>query len=270
MSFARALLSGRFPVALEITPPQRSLPHILLRRAGLIGAAASAINVIQRPGRQSSLEASIELQEAGLSPAWHLVTRGRTLAEIGNDLATANAAGVAQALVIAGDHATAERGPAIRETIALARRVMPASLIGATMNQYVPERAAVLRNLLPKLAAGAGYVQTQPVFDFEVLRPFAEALKERSPDTKVVAMAMPLLTSDAAARIGGRLSIQAPPIPSDLAAAWETFEQLLRTLAASPLIDGIALMTFETDPPPETGEQIRESLRAAGIGRAAA
>ena len=270
MSFVRALLTGGFPVALEITPPQRSLPHVLLRRARLIGPAASAINVIQRPDRQSSLDASLELRGAGFDPAWHLVTRGRTLAEIERDMATASAAGVDQILVIAGDHVSAERGPTIREVIGVAVRLMPASLIGATLNQYVPDRAAVLHNLLPKLAAGARYVQTQPVFDFEALRPFAEAVKDRSPETKLVAMAMPLLTAAAAARIGARLGVAPPPVPGEISEAWARFEAVLATLEASPLIDGVALMTFETDPPPETGERILTALRAAGIGLAEA
>ncbi|MBE0612003.1 MAG: hypothetical protein IH609_21665, partial [Dehalococcoidia bacterium] len=56
--FAEKLDAGQFAVALEITPPQRDLPKVLLRRARLLGTAAQAINVIQRPGRQSSLDAS--------------------------------------------------------------------------------------------------------------------------------------------------------------------------------------------------------------------
>ncbi|MFN0147935.1 MAG: methylenetetrahydrofolate reductase [Dehalococcoidia bacterium] len=266
MSFARLLSDGAFPVALEITPPQRSLPHVLLRRAGLIGPAASAINVIQRPERQSSLEASLELLAAGLDPAWHLVTRGRPAAEIQSELAIARDAGVAQVLVIAGDHASPDRGLTIREVVGLASRTMPGSLVGATLNQYVPDGAAVLRNLMPKIAAGAGYVQTQPVFDFERLRPFAEAVKGRAPETKIVAMAMPLLTAEAAARIGARLGIDPPAVPTAQPEAWAAFERVLAALAQSPLIDGVALMTFETDPRPETGAGILAALRGAGIG----
>ena len=47
----------------------------------------------------------------------------------------------------------------------MAREALPNALIGATLNQYGRDEAAVLRNLLPKLRAGASYVQTQPAFD---------------------------------------------------------------------------------------------------------
>ena len=62
VSFGALLDARRFPVALEITPPQTLLRGVLLRRAGLLGPAASAVNVIQRPGRLSSLDASIALR----------------------------------------------------------------------------------------------------------------------------------------------------------------------------------------------------------------
>jgi 5,10-methylenetetrahydrofolate reductase len=266
MSFARLLEEGAFPVALEITPPQRSLPAVLLRRARLLGSYASAINVIQRPARQSSLEASIELLGAGVEPAWHLVTRGRVREEIADDLGTAATAGIRQVLVVAGDHRSDTAGITIREAVALTRGALPGAAIGASLNQYVPDRQAVLKNLFPKLAAGASYVQTQPVFDIESLRPAAEAVKERSPATRIVAMAMPLLSPEDAARMGARLGMPPPRVAdSGPEAAWNSFDSVIAALVASPVVDGVAIMTFEMDPPPRTGERIVAALRAAGL-----
>jgi methylenetetrahydrofolate reductase (NADPH) len=268
MSFKRMLGSGEFPFALEITPPQRSLPAVLLRRARLIGGHAAAVNVIQRPGRQSSLDASCELRRAGLSPAWHLVTRGRQTGEIAADLATAKAEGIEQLLVIAGDHASAVSGPTIREVVEVAARAVPGALIGATLNQYVPDHAAVLRNLFPKLAAGARYVQTQPVFSIEALRPLAEAVKERSPGTMLVPMAMPLETQDAADRIAARLGIRPPAVAGSSEGAWAAFAEMLLALKTSPLFDGVAIMTFEMDPPPGVAAKLIAVLdRVAGAAR---
>ncbi|MEJ5221060.1 MAG: hypothetical protein WHT63_03510 [Tepidiforma sp.] len=82
MRFLDRLAAGEFAVALEITPPQRHLPKVLLRRARLLGDAADAVNVIQRPDRQSSLEASLELLAAGIDPVWHLAARGETRASV--------------------------------------------------------------------------------------------------------------------------------------------------------------------------------------------
>ncbi|WP_322796570.1 methylenetetrahydrofolate reductase, partial [Tepidiforma sp.] len=156
MTFAQRLAEGRFAVALEITPPQRRLPKVLLRRARLLGDAAQAVNVIQRPDRQSSLEASLELKAAGIEPVWHLVTRGRSREEVAGEVGRAAAGGIGQVLCIRGDRAgsaEAARELTVREAVAMVRSAMPAAVIGATLNQYVADRAAALRNLYPKLRA---------------------------------------------------------------------------------------------------------------------
>jgi methylenetetrahydrofolate reductase (NADPH) len=272
MSFAQALIEGRFPVALEITPPQRSLPRVLLRRARALDPVASAINVIQRPDRQSSLEASIELLAAGITPTWHLSTRGRTLEELKADLQTAHQAGITQLLCLLGDHPADPSivSPTIRDAIALACETLPGCLAGATLNQYTPSRESALKNLFPKLRAGAKYIQTQPVFDLETLRPYAEAVREAEPAVSIVPMAMPLLTADAAQRIEKRLGVSLPAaLHTRIAAsedeAWRAFTETVASLVESPLVDAVALMTFETDPSPETAQRLIRALAEAGV-----
>lgn len=271
MSFASSLESGRFAVALEITPPQRRRPAVLLRRARLLGEAPDAINVIQRPERQSSLEASIELLRAGVEPVWHLVTRGRSRQAIAGDMATAQAGGITNLLCLRGDH-TAEDAPdtpTIRETVAMAIEKMPGAFVGATLNQYAADPGRELRNLLPKLGAGARYAQTQPVFDLDRLRPLAEQVKAASPSTRIVAMAMPLVSDDVVNRIERRLNIALPghvhrQVGGGEASAWEFFAATLAALVQAPLIDGVAIMTFEMDAPEGMGERILSALRSAG------
>lgn len=270
MSFAETLDARRFAVALEITPPKTSLPKVLQRRAALLGDAVMAINVIQRPDRQSSLEAATELVSQGLEPVWHLVTRGKPRGQLAAELATARAAGIRNILCIRGDHdAPATDELTVREACRAACEI-PGGHVGATLNQYVADRAAVLRNLLPKLEAGAHYVQTQPVFELETLRPVAEAVLERSPSTRIIAMAMPLTTLEAARRIEARLGVALPAgikatlASGDESAAWAAFEATLTSLVASPLVSGVALMTFEVDPTPETAARILSALRNSG------
>jgi methylenetetrahydrofolate reductase (NADPH) len=275
MSFADRLFGGRFPVSLEITPPQRPLPAVLLRRASLLGAWASAVNVIQRPGRQPSLDASLELRGAGLEPAWHLVTRGRTRASLDHDLGRAREGGLGLVLCILGDHPAApvSDGLTIREAVAATVQALPAALVGATFNQYAPDAEAAHRNLLPKLSAGARYVQTQPVFDLQTLAPHAARIKEAAPGTRVVAMAMPLLSAGDAEKLALRLGIPPPPglvgrLDAGAESAWAAFAETVTALASSPLVDGLAIMTFEMDPPAETGARVIQALRAAGLSPA--
>lgn len=259
-------------MALEILPPKRPLPKVLVRRARLLEVLPQAINVIQRPGRQSSLEASLFLASEGIEPAWHLVTRGRPKADIARDLEAASAGGIHQVLCILGDHQGAEVPDAItiRDAVAMARDLLPGALVGATLNQYGTDQDAVLRNLLPKLRAGASYVQTQPVFEPSRLEPFAAAIAGEAEDTRIIAMAMPLLTLQAAERLEERLGVRLPEGVRELLAAgderlaWDAFRNTIEQLVAAPFIDGVAIMTFEGDAPAETGARIAAVLRSAG------
>ncbi|MCZ2112125.1 MAG: methylenetetrahydrofolate reductase [Dehalococcoidia bacterium] len=271
MTFADRLAAGRFAVALEITPPQKPLAAVLLRRARLLGPRAHAINVIQRPDRQSSLEASCTLREAGIEPAWHLVTRGNTRDTLRADIARASAAGLRQVLCIRGDHPGPDSPdtPALREVVALTLTSLPGALVGATFNQYAPDQDAALRNLLGKLRAGAAYVQTQPVFDADAFTPAAETILDRAPDTKIIPMIMPLVSPDEALRIQDRLHIRLPgSFLSRLETeecAWQAFAEIAARLRESSAVSGIAIMTLGMDPAPEIGAQILRALDAASI-----
>jgi 5,10-methylenetetrahydrofolate reductase len=263
--FRESLFGGGFPVSLEITPPLKASEGVLLRRAQLLGAEATAINVIQRPERQSSLDASVVLRGRGLDPAWHLAVRGRKAEEISRDLERAAAAGIGVVLALLGDHAAAGAGVTIREAITMARAALPGRLIGATLNQYVADQAASFRNLMPKLAAGATFVQTQPVFDLGSFEAAAGRLRREAPDVRILPMVMPLPTAEVAKRIAERLGVA---IPREVAAAgdpWAAFEAVVRALVRSGLADGVAVMTYEMDPAVEVGERIVAALRRAGV-----
>ncbi len=268
---ADALRSGGFPVLLEITPPRETQPRVLLRRARMLGARPAAVHVIQREKRQPSVEAASELLAAGIEPVWHLATRGRSRASIAAELERAGAAGLRNVLCLRGDHAAADppAAPSLREVVERACEALPGGLIGATLNPYLP-REPVLRNLVGKLAAGADYVLTQPLFELAPLVPFAEPIRERFPAARIVAMTLPLLSREEARRIASRLGIPLPHREFDMegdAGGWRSFENLLRELRESPLIDAVAIMTLAMDPSPETAGRIASALeRSAGAG----
>ena len=65
---ARAPRGALPPVTLEITPPREPRPRVLLRRARLLAGHTDAVNVIERPDRQSSLDAALTLRAEGIEP----------------------------------------------------------------------------------------------------------------------------------------------------------------------------------------------------------
>ncbi len=263
------MVRGEFPVALEITPPRTPRPAVLLRRARLLEGCTLAVNVIQRPDRQSSLDAALALRHEGIEPVWHLTAGGRTAADVAAAVERARRGGVRHVLCLRGDRAVAPRGLLVREAIALVREIAPAMVIGAALDQYRDGEAA-RRALAGKLRAGATCVWTQPVFDLTPLTRAAELAKAERPGAHVVAMAMPLLTRETLDAVSRRLRIPVPDalrrrIAAGEQEAWCAFDEMLAVLAEHPLVDGLAIMTYRADPPPGTAERIAEALRRAGV-----
>ncbi len=273
MSFREAMANGDFPVSLEITPPRMSKPAVLRRRARLLDACTMTVNVIQRPERQSSLEAALALRREGLEPIWHLATGGRTEAEVVADITRAREGGIGHVLCLRGDHVAESPGLRVREAIGLVQEHAPDMAIGAALDQYRKDERAD-RILASKLRGGATSVWTQPVFDLGPLLRSAGFVKAVRPDAHVVAMAMPLLTPESLDAISERLRIPAPPalrqrIEAGEEEAWGAFEETLATLARVDLVDAVAIMTYRADPPAGTAERIIAGLRGAGIVEAA-
>ena len=273
MSFREAMASGKFPVSLEITPPRAAKPAVLLRRARLLEVCTLTVNVIQRPDRQSSLEAALELRREGLEPIWHLATGGRSIEEVTADVARAHEAGLGHVLCLRGDHVADTPGTRVTEAIAAVREQAPGMAIGAALDQYRKE-ARTDRILSGKLRAGARSIWTQPVFELAPLLRSAGFVKAVEPEAHVVAMAMPLLTPESLDAISERLRIPAPEalrkrIEAGEEEAWAAFEETLATLARVDLVDAVAIMTYRADPPPGTAERITTALAHAGITEAA-
>ena len=265
-------MRGDLPVTLEITPPASPRPAVLLRRASLLGARCGRVNVIQRPDRWSSLEASIVLSQRGFDPVWHLANRGRSIAEIEDDVARASQAGLQRALCIRGEHKAEDHGdtPKIRELVRLLRRQLPDAQVSVTLNHHGPP-SRVVANLAGKLDAGAHAVQTQVTFDLVSLEAYAALVRERWPDVSITPMLMPVLSARSTLRLSRRLAI---PLPAGLLhrlelfgsdAGWEHFGAFVRALARTSLYDGVAVMT-PIDPDPHFAARLVAVLDEAGTG----
>lgn len=257
-------------VALEITPPREARPEILLRRAQLLGERAAAVHVIQRRERQPSVAAAGELAQRGIAAVWHLVSRGRTAAELEREIAQAARLGLRAALVVRGEAGPPEPAPAppLAQLVRDVCAAIPGARVGVTATPYGP-RERMLARLWPKLDAGAAFVQTQPVFELAALAPLAETLRRRAPRVEIVPMLIPLLSSAAAEALSQRLRI---PVPEALlrrlesggeVAGWSALASLARALTHSGLADSLAVMTLDADPPKPFGERLAAALAAA-------
>ena len=240
---------------------------MLLRRARLLGARASAVHVIQRPDRQPSAEAAAELERNGVPAVWHVVSRGRTPEDVAREIAYAKAAGLRAALVVRGEAGPPEPSPppTLARIVRDVRAAIPGARVGVTVDPYAARERA-LANLWPKLEAGAAFVQTQPIFDVAALAPVADAIRRRAPEVRIVPMLIPLLSIEAAQRLGQRLRV---PIPEALVrsleaggedAGWAALHSLVRALGGSGFCDSLAVMTLDADPPKGFGERLAAAL----------
>jgi 5,10-methylenetetrahydrofolate reductase len=246
-------------IALEITPPREPRLDVLLRRARLLGAAADAVHVIERPGRTSSLDASLALHRAGIPAVWHVATRGRSAASLERDVERARLAGIGAVLCVRGEAGESRDDPPdtppLHALVSRLRAALPAARIGVTFNPWItlePARA----NLLRKLEAGADFVQTQPVFGAAPLAPIGAEIRARFPHVRLWPMVIPLASRAAAEKLALRLRL---PTPERV--GWDGFAAVAAELAASGFSDGFAVMTLEMDPPAELGAQILAALR---------
>jgi 5,10-methylenetetrahydrofolate reductase len=237
-------------LVLEITPPARPRPDVLLRRASALAPAVRVVNVISRPERWSSLEAAGVLRAKGLDPVWHLANRGRRLADIERAIERAAEAGVRRVLCVRGEYKAEESPdePKIREVVALLRGRLPDASIGVTFNHHL-DASRALDNLFRKLDAGADFVQTQVTFDLRGLRPLAARLAERAPGVALLPMVFPVESAESLRRVARRLGIPLDQALFDRLeregadAGWRAFGDTLDAIAHEPGFAGAALMT---------------------------
>jgi methylenetetrahydrofolate reductase (NADPH) len=197
------LRRGQFVVTAEVSPPVSADPSEFVRRALPLKGLATAVNVTDGAGAKahlSSLVAAHFLKQAGLEPIYQVTCRDRNRLAIQGDLIGANALGIHNVLLLAGDDPKAGDQPETkavhdldsRGLMAMADRmrkegVLPTGtkiggdmklVIGAADVPADPTPGWEPKGLAAKIAAGADFVQTQFCMDMGVVQRYAARLLE--------------------------------------------------------------------------------------------
>jgi homocysteine S-methyltransferase len=200
---AQKMAAGEFVVSVEVNPPAGLDPAPAVAAATMLtDAGVDVINTADGPRasvRMNNLAAAIAMQEAGAEVLLHICCRDRNLLALQGDILGAHALGIRNLVVITGDppkvgdypdatavydldsiellrwidgfnHGVDPTGKRLEETtnFHVATGVEPGAL------DYDRE----LRRLERKVAAGADFVMTQPVFDPLVMERFLDDIKE--------------------------------------------------------------------------------------------
>src|SRR5439155_3609828 len=181
----RALDAGRSVITAELAVPATVAHELILERAkGLLRPQIVAMNITDglrgRPALSPIAAAAILTHaDLGVEPIVQVVARSRARNALIADLLGASALGVRNLLCMTGD--VPESSADIQDVdvftlIGLARG-FPAGLgtellgtaepfcVGAAWSPFAPDPAHEAERLVRKHAAGALFVQTQPVFD---------------------------------------------------------------------------------------------------------
>lgn len=216
-AFGAKLKAKRFVCTVEVVPPQGFSLEQTIRKARIVAEAGfDAINIPDGPrasSRVSALATACRIQnEAGIEAIVHQCCRDRNLIGQQSDLLGAAALGVSNILFITGDPPKLGDYPfasavfdvdsigiiklqkRLNRGLDLAGKAIDrptAAVIGAGADPNAIDMEREIRRTREKIAAGAEFIVTQPVFDVAALLRFMEAVPELA-DTPLIAGVWPL------------------------------------------------------------------------------
>jgi 5,10-methylenetetrahydrofolate reductase len=231
----RALAAGRSVITAELAVPATVAHELLIERArGLLRPQIVAVNLTDglrgRPALSPIAAAAILTHaDLGVEPIVQLVARSRARNALIADLLGASALGVRNVLCMTGD--VPESSADIQDVdvfslIELARG-FPAALgvellgvaepfcVGAAWSPFAPDPFYETSRLVRKHAAGAQFVQTQPVFDGRAFAAAVDRMPAALADLPLIVGLAPVRSCDHARRL---MAIPGIVIPARLVA----------------------------------------------------
>ena len=206
MSLKNSLEAGRFAILTEMEPPKGCDVSAMLENAGHIRDRVDAFVITEMNNalmRMSALAGAMLVQTKGMETAMQICTRDRNRLALQADLLGAGACGISTVIVTEGDDPALgdhHQTPAVRDLgtadlISLIRTLekgldmagvelkgAPVFQVGASLKISAegenPE--AELAEMEKKIAAGAQFFITQPVFDLNLLTRFREKAGDRA------------------------------------------------------------------------------------------
>jgi len=216
---AAKIRAGQFVISVEIDPPIGSDPAKMLEQArALAGTHVDAINIADGPralARMGPLPMALRVRaEAGMEPIIHFCCRDRNILGMQADLLGANALGIVNVLCITGDpprlgnypDATAVFDVDAIGLVKIVRKLNAGTdlagnpigpptrfFVGAGANPGAMDIEKELHRLELKVAAGAEYIMTQPVYEVRLFEAFMRRVEHLQ--TPILVGILPLVSS---------------------------------------------------------------------------
>lgn len=210
----RVLAAGHFAVTAECGPPRGADPEKVLKKAALVRHNVDACNVTDNQTsvvRMSSLAGCMLVKQAGVEPLIQMVVRDRNRIALQSDLLGASALGVRNILCLSGDHQKFGDDPQAKnvfdiDSMQLIHMVKtmrdegvfpsgekldgaPKFFIGCAVNPFADPYEIRVARLQLKMEAGADFVQTQCIYNFDKFKRYMEDAKKLGLHEKVKILA---------------------------------------------------------------------------------
>ena len=198
----RILRQGHFAVCGEMSPPQGADKGAILKKCGNFKDVVDAVNLTDNQTaivRMSSVMSSVFALEGGVEPIMQMTCRDRNRLAQQSDILGAYAAGVSNILCLTGDYQSFGNHPEAKgvfdlDSIQLIHTMAemnqglfisgeeikppPRMFIGGAANPFAEPFDLRIIRLGKKIAAGANFIQTQPVFDFPRFERWMAAVRD--------------------------------------------------------------------------------------------
>jgi 5,10-methylenetetrahydrofolate reductase len=198
--FIELLRRGEFVVTAELNPPRSAAANVVRRRAGVLKGSVDAVNVTDSNRAivsMAAIPAAVIVRQEGLDPIVQVTGRDRNRIALQADILGAAALGIEHFVFMSGDdpkHGNHPDAVNVKDLDGIGLVKMAATMrdkgqflsgdeikqppqyaIGATASPFTKPMGADLTKTVEKVAAGADFLQTQPVFD---LATFSQWLAE--------------------------------------------------------------------------------------------
>jgi methylenetetrahydrofolate reductase (NADPH) len=293
---------GEFVVTAELGPPKSAERRPVEKKAAMLIGHVDGINITDNQTaivRLSSIAASKIVLDMGGEPVVQMTCRDRNRIAIQSDILGAYALGIRNILCLTGDHQSLGNHPDARgvfdiDSIQLIQMVRlmrehkvffcgeeirntkkgptgePRMFIGGVENPFAEPFIFRVARLAKKIRAGADFIQTQPVYDFERFKRWMGMVRDQGLDQQVALIAGVMPVKSHRALIYMNENVAGIKIPRELIARMEhavdpkeegitiAVEQV-EQLREIPGIRGVHLMTVEWE------DAIPEVVERAGL-----
>jgi methylenetetrahydrofolate reductase (NADPH) len=200
LGFREKIRAGKFVITAEISPPKGTDTETMLKDASLIKDVVDAINITDNQRavmRMSPLAACRILKQEGYETIMHMTCRDRNRLAIQSELLGACALGINNILVMSGDHPAKGDHEGAKpvydmdsvQLLGLIKKLNSGFdfsgnglegranfCAGAVANMETNELALI--KLQKKIKMGAGFIQTQAVFDAGTFSRFSAEIRD--------------------------------------------------------------------------------------------